>query len=176
MIQLLIKVIFIFIAVAGLTFYYNVSKASRITMVGEVPSEDKIYELQYCLTDEDCQLVEWDDCSDCQYVEAVNKDYAQYFHDNADYFNYPIGFNRAYCHALSKLIDPEKLNKINYRVDCRYDTPKEKVIASKCDPLIKQCYSICQDAIGSGRKCQKDTYINKFFQIFIEPFVYKKQA
>ena len=173
MFQITFRILFLLLSVVYLIFYYNISKASRIALFDTVPSQEQIHELQYCIDDSDCVLVDWVDCNDCNYSRALNKKYANYFYDNADYYNYPIGFNKAYCTALSQTVGD--VPQSNFRVECHGDIKLERAVSAKCDTLLKQCYGICTKPLGKEGKCSPDKYINKFFDIFLAPLVYNDE-
>lgn len=172
MFQLVVRVVFLIAATGYLVFYYNVSKAHRIALFDSVPSQTEAHELQYCFTDSDCEIVEWEDCSNCHYSKAVNKKYTDYFYDNADHYDYPIGFNQNYCSVITKLnLDEVPEN----RVECRGNIVSEAPLGAKCDRLLKQCYSVCVNSLGVEGKCKSDTYLNKFYDIFVVPLLYQDE-
>jgi|GEM_PF-3988239 len=164
-------------AVGGLFFYYTVSQAQRIVLDEEVPSDHELYKLQYCLEDSDCQVVKWQDCNQCPYSRSMNKRFTDYFQDNADYFNYPIGFNRHYCDALAKIARQAKSaagvsDLTRPEVSCDgQQTEQDNVVASKCDVLLKQCYSVCQDDDQSTHRCSYDGYGQKFYDAYLGPLI-----
>jgi hypothetical protein len=160
-----------------LFFYYNISQAQRIALYDSVPSTNELYKLQYCLDDSDCQIVQWQDCNQCPYSRSMNKHFSGYFYDNADYYNYPIGFNRHYCDTLATIAAQAKgttagADLIVPKVSCE-DTraDKESAVSSKCDPVIKQCYSVCSDGHGGTHKCSYDHYSQKFYDAYLAPVI-----
>lgn len=155
----------IFVAcVLIMILFFNYAQARRVVSSGEVPSETEFQQLQYCLFDSDCQIVRWHDCSDCQYARALNQRWAKYFYDNADYYQYPIGFNTFYCAALKQTSAAVSDEKIDGRVSCEEAVQPETVIGSGCDRFIKQCYATCQDAMGRTHKCSFDSYMQRFVE------------
>lgn len=174
----LINVILLLIAGGGLFFYYTVSQAQRIALYDTVPSKNELYKLQYCLEDSDCQVVQWHDCNQCPYSRSMNKRFSEYFYDNADYYNYPIGFNRHYCDSLAAIASQAKTSDTAAdlmsapRVNCdETAADKEVPVSSKCDPVIKQCYSVCDDGQGGTHKCAYDHYGQKFYDAYLAPLI-----
>ncbi len=172
-----VQLILLLIAVLGLLFYSNISLAQRIALYDSVPSTNELYKLQYCLEDSDCQVVKWHDCNQCQYSRSMNQRFSKYFYDNADYFNYPIGFNRHYCDALAEIasraknsesltdLTQPKINCENRQVDL------EEAVGSKCDPVVKQCYSLCAGENKTTHRCSYDSYDQKFYDIYLAPII-----
>jgi hypothetical protein len=175
--KVFVQLLLLTIAVAGLLFYSNISQAQRIALYDSVPSTSELYKLQYCLEDSDCQVVKWHDCNQCQYSRSMNQRFSKYFYDNADYFNYPIGFNRHYCDALSQIASRAKqsgaLMDLNQpKINCEYQQADlQKVVSSKCDPIIKQCYSICAGDNNTTHRCPYDRYDQKFYDVYLGPLI-----
>ena len=169
--KIIARSVLLCLALIGLFSFINTSRARRILASTVVPSETQFQKLQYCLSDSDCQVVRWKDCSQCAYARAVNGRWADYFYDNADYYQYPIGFNTFYCQALAKAATTTRLAIRQFSVSCEDQYQSEQVIGSGCDQFIKQCYSVCKDALGRTHKCSFDSYMQRLVEASMPPII-----
>ncbi|MFH0873697.1 MAG: hypothetical protein V1846_02540 [Candidatus Komeilibacteria bacterium] len=155
------------LALIGLFSYITTNRAQKILANVDVPSDTQFQKLQYCLSTSDCKIVRWKDCNKCGYARAVNLRWANYFYDNADYYQYPIGFNTFYCQALENMATTTKLTLKNFSIGCEDQVQPEQVIGSGCDQLIKQCYAVCKDVLGRTHKCTFDSYMQRLIDAYL---------
>lgn len=169
----LARSVLLLLALLGLFSFITAGRAQKVLSGDSIPSETEFQKLQYCLQDSDCQIVRWDDCTQCSYARAVNTRWANYFHDNADYYQYPISFNTYYCQALIKLpTSTATANKVTPRpVACQDQFQSEQVVGSGCDRFIHQCYAQCKDLLGRTHKCTFDSYLQRLTDTYVPQLI-----
>lgn len=160
--KIIARSLLLLLALIGLISFIATTKARLVLSSTLVPSTSQFQKLQYCLIDSDCQVVNWHDCNQCQYARAVNNRWANYFYDNADYYQYPIGFNTFYCEALqNQHASTTTPVERKLPIACENQYQSEFVVGSGCDPLIKQCFARCRDSLGRVHKCSFDSYMQR---------------